>query len=109
MPRSKRYNKQPLNRHAFAEYLRRWIESNNADQVSIADRAGIAPATISNWLSEKVEPELSMMGALEDATGVPWEKWASLLLDKPYTNVGATNRVAPKRGVVRARMRRRAS
>jgi transcriptional regulator with XRE-family HTH domain len=93
--------KRTLNRRAFADYVRSWMESNNQDQFTLSVNAGLAPATLSNWLSEKVKPDMEKVDALADAMGVPWERLMGLLLDKTYPEMkelSATEKAALKKG-----------
>lgn len=80
-----------LNVHAFAEYLRTWLERNNMTQNDLVRKMGISNAAMSNWLAEKTMPDnLTMLIKLERATGVELGKWISLLTNSNYHVTGTS-------------------
>lgn len=97
-------------RPSFAERFAELLSSLGITQKALAERAGIAPATLSAWLSGPSEPRASDLAAMADAfgctidylvgrspwrTGLPVSYW---VLDKDREDLIRAGRTPPDGG-----------
>ncbi len=79
-----------VNSRAFAAYLHRWLEDNNMQQLELAVKARIAPATLNNWLAEKNVPDTRNIAKLARAMGKQPLELSAILFDVEYDKKAAT-------------------
>lgn len=54
--------------------LRAWLESSNTTQQSLAERMGVKPPTVSQWLSGQYTPRPKKLRELSAITGLSIEQ-----------------------------------
>lgn len=75
------------------ELLRAWIDRSKVTQRQAAAVIGISEAKLSEYLSGKVRPGLTVAVRIEDATGVSARSWQLTRLSKTRSARRATHEI----------------